>query len=136
MNLGSSAKIWRSIAWPSSGPKMSAVFPSRFPCFKASSASDLAASRSALSKLTAEIRREVVERVIRATIPAEYLDDETIYHINPTGKFIIGGPHGDCGLTGRKIIVDTYGGMGRRGLRDYAPCISLLLSSAINASRY
>jgi S-adenosylmethionine synthetase len=43
------------------------------------------------------------------------LDDETIYHINPTGKFVLGGPHGDCGLTGRKIIVDTYGGMGRHG---------------------
>ena len=48
-------------------------------------------------------------------IPAECLDDQTIYHINPTGNFVVGGPHGDCGLTGRKIIVDTYGGMGRHG---------------------
>jgi S-adenosylmethionine synthetase len=48
-------------------------------------------------------------------IPEEYLDDDTIYHINPTGRFVVGGPHGDCGLTGRKIIVDTYGGMGRHG---------------------
>jgi len=63
----------------------------------------------------AEIEREVVEKVIRQVIPAELLDDETIYHVNPTGRFVLGGPHGDCGLTGRKIIVDTYGGMGRHG---------------------
>ena len=63
----------------------------------------------------AEIKKEIVEQVIKAVIPAEMLDDETIYHVNPTGKFVIGGPHGDCGLTGRKIIVDTYGGMGRHG---------------------
>ncbi|MBL6722208.1 MAG: methionine adenosyltransferase [Planctomycetes bacterium] len=62
-----------------------------------------------------EIRREVIEKVIKATLPAEMLDDNTIYHVNPTGKFVLGGPHGDCGLTGRKIIVDTYGGMGRHG---------------------
>jgi len=62
-----------------------------------------------------EIRREVLAKCVRDVIPAEFLDDETIFHINPTGKFVIGGPHGDCGLTGRKIIVDTYGGMGRHG---------------------
>ena len=62
-----------------------------------------------------EIEREVKEKVIAQVIPAELLDDQTIYHINPTGRFVIGGPHGDCGLTGRKIIVDTYGGMGRHG---------------------
>jgi len=62
-----------------------------------------------------EIRREVIEKVVKAVIPAEFLDERTIYHINPTGRFVIGGPHGDCGLTGRKIIVDTYGGMGRHG---------------------
>lgn len=62
-----------------------------------------------------EIKREVIEKVIKPTLPAGMLDDKTIYHINPTGKFVIGGPHGDCGLTGRKIIVDTYGGMGRHG---------------------
>jgi S-adenosylmethionine synthetase len=61
------------------------------------------------------IEREVKERVIREVIPAEFLDERTIYHINPTGRFVIGGPHGDAGLTGRKIIVDTYGGMGRHG---------------------
>ena len=63
----------------------------------------------------ATIVDEVKEKVIRAVIPAEYLDEDTIYHINPTGRFVVGGPHGDCGLTGRKIIVDTYGGMGRHG---------------------
>ncbi len=62
-----------------------------------------------------EIRREVIEKIIRPVFPEGFLDDETIYHVNPTGKFVIGGPHGDCGLTGRKIIVDTYGGMGRHG---------------------
>ncbi len=63
----------------------------------------------------ATIEREIKEKVIQAVIPAKYLDARTIYHINPTGRFVIGGPHGDCGLTGRKIIVDTYGGMGRHG---------------------
>jgi len=61
------------------------------------------------------IRQRVIERCIRQVMPAELLDDRTIYHVNPTGRFVIGGPHGDCGLTGRKIIVDTYGGMGRHG---------------------
>ena len=65
--------------------------------------------------ILAEIKSQVIEHVIKAVIPAEMLDGETIYHVNPTGKFVIGGPHGDCGLTGRKIIVDTYGGMGRHG---------------------
>jgi len=63
----------------------------------------------------ATIEREVIEKVIKATIPAQFLDAKTIYHVNPTGRFVVGGPHGDCGLTGRKIIVDTYGGMGRHG---------------------
>jgi len=62
-----------------------------------------------------EIRREVIARIIRPVIPAAYLDDRTDYHVNPTGKFVTGGPHGDSGLTGRKIIVDTYGGYGRHG---------------------
>ena len=61
------------------------------------------------------LRETVVDGVIRAVIPAQYLDRNTIYHVNPTGRFEIGGPQGDCGLTGRKIIVDTYGGMGRHG---------------------
>merc|ERR1712091_476360 len=55
------------------------------------------------------------EQVIKVVIPAKYLDDKTIYHINPSGKFVIGGPQGDAGLTGRKIIVDTYGGWGAHG---------------------
>jgi len=62
-----------------------------------------------------QIREEVIEHVIKPVIPAELLDSRTKYHINPTGRFVVGGPQGDCGLTGRKIIVDTYGGMGRHG---------------------
>ncbi|MBR5253375.1 MAG: methionine adenosyltransferase [Clostridia bacterium] len=62
-----------------------------------------------------QIRAEVIEHVIRPTVPADMLDDETIIHVNPTGRFVIGGPMGDSGLTGRKIIVDTYGGYSRHG---------------------
>ena len=62
-----------------------------------------------------ELRSEIMKHVIQATIPAHLLDQDTKYHINPTGRFVIGGPMGDTGLTGRKIIVDTYGGMGRHG---------------------
>ncbi|KAI9596817.1 S-adenosylmethionine synthase [Syncephalis fuscata] len=62
-----------------------------------------------------EIRSALLEKVIRAVIPAEFLDDNTIFHLQPSGKFIIGGPQGDAGLTGRKIIVDTYGGWGAHG---------------------
>ncbi len=62
-----------------------------------------------------EIHEAIFKHVIQAVVPAEMLDDETIYHVNPTGRFVTGGPQGDSGLTGRKIIVDTYGGMGRHG---------------------
>ncbi|HZF12962.1 MAG TPA: methionine adenosyltransferase [Thermoanaerobaculia bacterium] len=62
-----------------------------------------------------ELTREVVERIIKPEIPEGLLDARTIFHVNPTGRFVIGGPQGDCGLTGRKIIVDTYGGYGRHG---------------------
>ncbi len=62
-----------------------------------------------------ELRADILKHVIQATIPANLLDEDTKYHINPTGRFVIGGPMGDTGLTGRKIIVDTYGGMGRHG---------------------
>jgi len=61
------------------------------------------------------IREAMIEELIKKTIPAQYLTRATVFHVNPTGSFIIGGPHGDCGLTGRKIIVDTYGGYGRHG---------------------
>jgi S-adenosylmethionine synthetase len=66
-------------------------------------------------KMLAKIRKDMIEILIPRVIPAELLDANTIYHINPTGKFVIGGPHGDTGLTGRKIIVDTYGGKGAHG---------------------
>ncbi len=61
------------------------------------------------------IRQDMIEHIVKPVVPAELLDDDTKYFINPTGRFVIGGPHGDSGLTGRKIIVDTYGGMGRHG---------------------
>jgi S-adenosylmethionine synthetase len=63
----------------------------------------------------ATIREAVIEELIKKTIPEQYLDKSTVIHVNPTGSFVVGGPHGDCGLTGRKIIVDTYGGYGRHG---------------------
>ncbi len=61
------------------------------------------------------LTKDILEKVILAVIPANLVDADTIYHINPTGRFVVGGPAGDCGLTGRKIIVDTYGGMARHG---------------------
>ena len=64
---------------------------------------------------TEQLRADIMEQVIRATIPAELLDENTKYFINPTGRFVVGGPQGDTGLTGRKIIVDTYGGYARHG---------------------
>jgi len=62
-----------------------------------------------------DLQEAVMEEIIKPTLPAEWLNSDTLYHINPTGQFIIGGPMGDCGLTGRKIIVDTYGGMAHHG---------------------
>jgi S-adenosylmethionine synthetase len=64
---------------------------------------------------TEDLRADILKHVIQATLPSTLLDADTKYHINPTGRFVIGGPMGDTGLTGRKIIVDTYGGMGRHG---------------------
>jgi S-adenosylmethionine synthetase len=64
---------------------------------------------------TEDLREAVMEEVIKPVLPEKWLHEKTLYHINPTGRFVIGGPVGDCGLTGRKIIVDTYGGMARHG---------------------
>merc|ERR1711892_958850 len=61
------------------------------------------------------LSQNLMEHVIKPVIPAKYLDDKTIYHLNPSGRFVIGGPHGDAGLTGRKIIIDSYGGWGAHG---------------------
>jgi len=64
---------------------------------------------------TADLRAQIRTHIIETTLPAEMIDGDTKIHINPTGRFVIGGPQGDCGLTGRKIIVDTYGGVGSHG---------------------
>ncbi|KAF8743626.1 hypothetical protein AX14_001685 [Amanita brunnescens Koide BX004] len=64
---------------------------------------------------TEELRKEILQKIVKQVIPAHLLDDRTVYHIQPSGRFVIGGPQGDAGLTGRKIIVDTYGGWGAHG---------------------
>ena len=62
-----------------------------------------------------QLNKDVIAKIIKPALPADLLDDDTVYHVNPTGRFVVGGPMGDAGLTGRKVIVDTYGGMGRHG---------------------
>jgi S-adenosylmethionine synthetase len=86
---------------------------------------------------TAELREAVMDEIIKPVLPAEWINKDTQYHINPTGRFVIGGPVGDCGLTGRKIIVDTYGGMARHGGGAFSgKDPSKVDRSAAYASRY
>lgn len=86
---------------------------------------------------TDDLREAVMEEIIKPVLPAEWLSEKTLYHINPTGRFVIGGPMGDCGLTGRKIIVDTYGGMARHGGGAFSgKDPSKVDRSAAYASRY
>jgi S-adenosylmethionine synthetase len=87
--------------------------PNRITAIVVSSQHDETYNGEELSNET--LRSGIKREVIDAVVPSNLVDAETVYHINPTGKFVIGGPQGDCGLTGRKIIVDTYGGMGRHG---------------------
>jgi len=61
------------------------------------------------------LRKDLIEKVVKMIVPAQYVDSETVYHMNPSGRFVVGGPQGDAGLTGRKIIIDTYGGWGAHG---------------------
>jgi S-adenosylmethionine synthetase len=72
-------------------------------------------SQHADSVTTEQLRADILEKVIKSTVPANYIDENTKFHINPTGRFVVGGPMGDAGLTGRKIIVDTYGGYAPHG---------------------
>ena len=94
------AKSQVTINWESGSPKVDAVVLS---------------TQHSPSISLEELRAEVLEHIIKPVIPAEWLHEGTLYHINPTGNFVIGGPVADAGLTGRKIIVDTYGGMARHG---------------------
>ena len=82
------------------------------------------------------IREDMIEHVIKAVLPAQFIDENTKYLINPTGRFVIGGPQGDAGLTGRKIIVDTYGGMARRGGAFSGKDPTKVDRSAAYAARY
>ena len=84
-----------------------------------------------------QIRKDIIEQVIHPCLPSELMDNDTIIHVNPTGRFVVGGPMGDAGLTGRKIIVDTYGGMGRHGGGAFSgKDPSKVDRSAAYASRY
>lgn len=89
--------------------------PARVHTIVLSTQHDESAVDSATKRVSEAARRDLIERVIRPTVPREFWNDQITFHINPTGLFLVGGPHGDTGVTGRKIIVDTYGGRGRHG---------------------
>jgi S-adenosylmethionine synthetase len=79
---------------------------------------------------TEALREEIMEKIIRKVIPKSLLDERTIYHIQPSGRFVIGGPQGDAGVTGRKIIVDTYGGWGAHGGGAFSGKVCFLFTVA------
>lgn len=75
----------------------------------------IVSSQHSASVSLEQLKKDIIEKVIKTTIPGEYIDENTVFYVNPTGRFVVGGPQGDSGLTGRKIIVDTYGGYARHG---------------------
>ncbi len=89
--------------------------PTRVHTVVVSTQHDLTVMDKKKDVITEKAKRDIIENVIRPTIPKKLWNDDIIFHINPTGKFVVGGPHGDTGLTGRKIIVDSYGGRGAHG---------------------
>jgi S-adenosylmethionine synthetase len=80
---------------------------------------------------TEDLREEIMEKIVKTVIPKNFLDQRTVYHIQPSGRFVIGGPQGDAGVTGRKIIVDTYGGWGAHGGGAFSGKVPVLYSTLL-----
>jgi S-adenosylmethionine synthetase len=105
------AEVRKSGAEPTLGPDAKSQLSMRYENGKPVAVTSLVLSTQHLDdKMTSEDVRDIIEPYIREILPQEWISSETKWHVNPTGKFVIGGPDGDAGLTGRKIIVDTYGG--------------------------